>query len=164
MSAERPENIDDFAKKQRTASVNHVAMRMKLYHHGDPVKVQHFVRVYTLAKTIGELEHLSDEEQLDLELAAVVHNVDEDERVPVVRDMLRACGINEAINMRVCHMVANEYNYDHIGTLDHQILTEAMMIVDFKEKDTPEEEIVRIAEERFITNSGKLFLKRAFNV
>ena len=164
MPANTPENIDDFAKKQHTAKVNSVALRMKQYLHGDAVKVQHFVRVYTLAKSIGELEHLSEEEQLDLELAALVHSVEGDERIPVVRDLLRSCGINEAVNMRVCHIVANKDNYEHIGTLDHQILIEAMMIVDFKENDTAEDDIVRIAEERFITNSGKLFLKRAFNV
>ena len=103
-----PDNIDELAVKQRTLTVNRVALRMKQYHHGDPDKVQHFVRVYTLAKSIGELEHLSDEEQLDLELAAVVHNIDEDDPIPVVRDLLRDCGINDAVNMRVCHMVEND--------------------------------------------------------
>lgn len=159
-----PDNIDDLAVKQRTMTVNRVALRMKQYHHGDMVKVQHFVRVYTLAKSIGELEHLSDEEQLDLELAAVVHNVEEDEPIPVVRDMLRECGINDAVNMRVCHMVENAENYDHIATLDHQILIEAKLIVDFKEHNTPENEMIRKAEDIFLTNTGKLFLKRAFKL
>ncbi len=159
-----PDNIDELAVKQRTLTVNRVALRMKQYHHGDPDKVQHFVRVYTLAKSIGELEHLSDEEQLDLELAAVVHNIDEDDPIPVVRDLLRDCGINDAVNMRVCHMVENDENYDHISTLDHQILIEAKLIVDFKEHNTPEKEMIRMAEDVFLTNTGKLFLKRAFRL
>ena len=158
-----PDKKPTAAQIQRTADVNRVAVRMKQYHRGDAVKVQHFVRVYTLAKSIGELEHLSDEEQTDLELAAVVHNVEGD-RIPVVRDMLRECGISDAVAMHVCHMVENDHNYEHISTLDHQILVEARMIVDFKEKNTPVNDIIRQAEDIFITNTGKLFLKRAFNI
>ena len=157
-----PKEIDAAAQK-RTQDVNRVALRMKQYYGGDMDMVQHFVRVYTLAKSIGELEHLSDEEQLDLELAAVVHNVEGD-RIPVVRDILRECGIAEAASMKVCHMVENAENYEHIGTLDHQILIEAKLIVDFKEQNTPEKEILRKAEDIFLTNTGKLFLKRAFHL
>ena len=154
---------NDAAAKQRTQDVNRVALRMKQYYRGDMDKVQHFVRVYTLAKSIGELEHLSDEEQFDLELAAVVHNVEGD-RIPVVRDILRECGVTEAAAMKVCHMVENTENYEHIGTLDHQILIEAKLIVDFKEQNTPEKEIIRKAEDLFLSNTGKLFLKRAFHL
>ena len=78
--------------------------------------------------------------------------------------MLRECGINDAVNMRVCHMVENVENYDHIATLDHQILIEAKLIVDFKEQNTPENEMIRKAEDIFLTNTGKLFLKRAFKL
>lgn len=157
-----PKEIDA-AAKQRAQDVNRVALRMKQYYHGDMDMVQHFVRVYTLAKSIGELEHLSDEEQFDLELAAVVHNVEGD-RIPVVRDILRECGVTEAAAMKVCHMVENTENYEHIGTLDHQILIEAKLIVDFKEQNIPEKEIIRKAEDLFLTNTGKLFLKRAFHL
>ncbi len=150
--------------KQHTQEINRVAVRMKMYHHGDTDQVQHFVRVYTLAKSIGELEHLNDEEQLELELAALTHSVEKDERIPVVRDILRECGIAEASAMRVCHMIDNTDNYEHISTLNHQILIEAKMIVDFKEQNTPEKNIIRQAEDVFITNTGKLFLKRAFHL
>jgi len=159
-----PENISDLSKRQRQMEVNRVALRMKTYYHGDVDKVQHFVRVYTLARSIGELEKLSDDEQEYLELAAVVHGIEDNDAVPAVRDILKSCGIDDDVNMRVCHIVDNMDNYEHIGSLDHQILVEARMIVKFKEDGTPSDEIVRVAEERFITNTGKLFLKRAFDV
>lgn len=154
---------DNAEAAKRAADVNLAAMKMKRYHNGNINKVQHFVRVYTLARSIGELEKLSEEEQYCLELAAVLQNI-EGERIPVARDIMRSCGINEPVAMRVCHMVENDRNYDHISSLDHQILAEAVMIVDFKEKNTPVNEIVRKAEDIFITNTGKLFLKRAFNL
>lgn len=159
--SDKPENT---ATQNHTAEVNRVALRMKLYHGGDIMKVQRFVRVYTLAKSIGELEHLSDEEQFGLELAALTHSVKKEGRVPAVRDILRECGISDEVAMHVCHMVENAENYEHISTLDHQILIEAKLIVDFKENNTPEKEIIRKAEDVFITNTGKLFLKRAFNL
>ena len=159
-----PDKPNDAQSRKHTADVNLIALRMKQYHRGDPIKVQHFVRVYTLAKSIGELEKLSEEEQQILELAAVVHNVEGDDRIPVVRDMLRSCGIEEAAAMRVCHMVENSENYEHISSLDHQILVEAKLIVDLKEQNAGEKEIIRKGEDLFITNTGKLFLKRAFKL
>lgn len=158
------QEISDLSKKQLEMEVSRVALKMKTYYHGDTVKVQHFVRVYTLAKTIGELEKLSEEEQENLELAAVVHNVEGDEPIPTVRDILNSCGVEPDTAMRVCHIVENQSNYEHIGSLDHQIFIEAKKIVEFKELNTPSDEIVRFAEERFITNYGKMFLKRAFNI
>lgn len=162
MQNDNPQSVTP-AQRKRVADVNLTALRMKQYYDSDPVKVQHFVRVYTLAKSIGELEKLSDEEQYDLEIAAVVHNVEGD-RIPIVRDILRQCGISEASAIHVCHMVENAENYDHISTLDHQILVEAKLIVDFKEQNLSEKEIIRKAEDIFITNTGKLFLKRAFHL
>lgn len=158
------QEISDLAKKQMEMEVSRVALKMKLHHHGDAVKVQHFVRVYTLAKSIGELEKLSEEEQENLELAAVVHNIEGEERIPTVRDMLNECGVDPETAMRVCHIVENMDNYEHISSLDHQIFVEARMIVEFKEHNTPSDEIVEFAEKRFITNYGKMFLKRAFDV
>ena len=159
-----PQNISDLSKIKRQKEVNRVALRMKSYFHSDEMMIQHFVRVYTLAKTIGELEKLDEDEQEYLELAAVVHGVKDDDPIPVVKDILASCGIEDDVNMRVCHLVGNINNYDHIGSLDHQILIEAKMIVDFKENETPTDDIVRIAEKRFITNYGRMFLKRAFDV
>jgi len=154
---------DEQKKRLQTATVNRAAVLMKQYHHGDTDKVQHFVRVYTLARSIGELEKLSDEDQFGLELAAVVHSVEGD-KVGEAKNLLKDCGVSDELAMHVCHMVLNAENYEHISTLDHQILVEAKLIVDFKEHGTPEKEIIRKAEDVFITNTGKLFLKRAFNL
>ena len=155
---------DDAEGLKRALNVQRAALKMKQHHRGDMDKIQHFVRVYTLAKSIGELEQLNDEEQFSLELAAVVHNAEGDHLVPVVRDILLDCDVAEDIAMKVCHMVDNIDNYDHISTLEHQILIEAKLIVDFKEQNTPEKEIIRKAEDIFLTNTGKLFLQRAFHL
>lgn len=145
-------------------SINKVAKRMKQYHHADPAKVQRFVRVYTLSKTIGELEHLPEQTQENLELSALMHAVAGEDKTAVITQILSECSLDDEVIERVCYIVENRHNYDHVSGLDHQILIEAEMIVDFKEHDTPEKEIIRLAEERFITNYGKLMLKRAFGI
>ena len=48
---------------------------MIAYDQGDPKRIQHFLKVYAFAQTIGRLEELSKEIQEVLELAAIVHDV-----------------------------------------------------------------------------------------
>lgn len=144
--------------------INEVAKAMKENVKGNPEKVTHFVRVYTLAKSIGELEQLPEDLQRQLEISAVVHSIEADDKTAAVKEMMTACQIDDETAMRVCYIVEHNDDYGHISGLDHQILVEAEMIVSFKEKNTPKAEIVRIAEKRFITNYGKAFLKKAFGV
>lgn len=144
--------------------INEVAKAMKDNVGGNPEKVTHFVRVYTLAKSIGELEGLPEDLQRQLELSAVVHSVEADDKTAAVKEMLSSCHVDDETAMRVCYIVEHNDDFGHISGLDHQILVEAESIVYFKEKNTPKSEIVRIAEKRFITNYGKAFLKKAFGV
>ena len=137
---------------------------MKKRLHGDERRVTHFVRVYTLAKTIGELEKLPKADQTTLELSAIVSTIPAEDRVTAVKEMLLSSGFDDATAMRVCYIVEHRRDYEHISGLDHQILIEAEYIVRFKERSTPESEILRVAEERFITNYGKAFLKKAFQI
>ena len=158
------QNISDLTKQQRTMEVNRGALEMKRYLGGNAEDVQHFVRVYTLARSIGELERLGDDEQESLELASIVHGVSGSDPAAEARELLRTCHIEEDVIMQVCHIVENKDNLEHISSLEHQIFVEARMIVQFKEDNTPAEKIVAKAEKVFITNTGKLFLKRAFDV
>lgn len=145
-------------------NINDVALKMKEHLGADPERVQHFVRVYTLARTIGELERLPEVEQRTLELSAIVRTVSGDDRIAVVKEMLLSSGYSDDTAMRVCHIVEHHDDYDHISGLDHQILVEAEYIVLFKERSTPVSEILRIAEQRFFTNYGRAFLKKAFGI
>ena len=48
---------------------------MTAYDRGAVGRIQHFVKVYGLASTIGMLEGLDPEEQFVLETAAIVHDI-----------------------------------------------------------------------------------------
>jgi HD superfamily phosphohydrolase YqeK len=45
------------------------------YYAGDVKRINHFMKVYGFAKTIGEMEQLESAKQEVLELAAIVHDI-----------------------------------------------------------------------------------------
>lgn len=150
-------------------NVDIVAKAMKDYHHGNQLKVQHFIRVYTLAKTIGELEKLPSITQEYLEISALVCDIDgldftQSPQSTCARSLLISNGIDPEVIDRVCYIVENFSNFEHITGLDHQILLEAEAIVYFKEKSVPRLEIIKFANDHFMTNYGRAFLKKAFNI
>lgn len=152
-----------------TQSVNLVAKAMKEYHNGDENKIQHFVRVYTLAKTIGELERLPKDTQEYLEIAALVRDIDgldinSSAQNTAAKDLLCKADIDFDIIDRVCYIIEHFSDFDHITGLDHQILLESEYIVSFKESSTPIPDIIDTANRRFMTNYGRAFLKRAFSI
>lgn len=149
-----------------TKNVSLVAKAMKEYYGCDEQKIRHFVSVYTLAKTIGELEKLPEQTQEYLEIAALVCDIDNGTKTEhtLARNVLNAENVEFDIVDRVCYIVEHYSDFDHITGLDHQILLEAHMIVDFKENMTPKSEIVKCANTYFMTNYGRAFLKKAFGV
>ncbi len=149
-----------------TKNVNLVAKAMKEHYGCDEQKVRHFVSVYTLAKTIGELEKLPEQTQEYLEIAALVCDIDNGAQTDhtLARDILSTQEIEFDIVDRVCYIVEHYSDLDHITGLDHQILLEAHMIVDFKEQNTPKAKIIECANTRFMTNYGRAFLKKAFGI
>lgn len=150
-----------------TQSTNLVAKAVKDYYDSNEKKVRHFVSVYTLAKTIGELEKLPEQTQEYLEISALVCDIDkntENGGSAKTRELLNSQNIDKEIVERVCYIVEHFFDFDHITGLDHQILLEAHMIVDFKENGTNKADIIREANSKFMTNYGKAFLKKAFGV
>ena len=142
-------------------SVNQIAKAMKDYYGADEQKVRHFVSVYTLSKTIGELEKLPSITQEYLEIASLMHDIDNIEKA---KDIMKTNEVDDEVLERVAFVIEHFNDLDHITGLDHQILLEAHYIVDFKEHRTPRLEIINCANTRFMTNYGKAFLKKAFNI
>ena len=57
--------------------MDHIELFNKMieYYEGDPKRIQHFTKVHSYARLIGQLEHLSDDTQNILEIAALVHDI-----------------------------------------------------------------------------------------
>ena len=150
-----------------TKNVTLIAKAMKDYYGTDEEKIRRFVSVYTLAKSIGELEKLPEATQEYLELEAITYNVspkDDISKADFIKDMMKKLSIDYDIIDRVCFVVENFYEFDRITGLDHQILLEAHKLLEFRENRYDRAKIIKETEEYFITNYGKAFVKKAFGV
>ena len=150
-----------------TKNVTLIAKAMKDYYGTDEEKIRRFVSVYTLAKSIGELEKLPVSTQEYLELEAIVYSItppDNISKADFLKDMMKKFSIEYDIIDRVCFVVDNFYEFDRITGLDHQILLEAHKLLEFRENHYERAKIIKETEEYFITNYGKAFVKKAFGV
>lgn len=148
------------------------------YYAGDPRRIQHFLKVHSFAKTIGELEQLSEDLLYILEIAAIVHdigikmseqkyqssagNYQQIEGPPIAREMLDELGFDNALIERVCYLIAHHHTYKDIVGLDYQILVEADFLVNIYEDQMGEKEIKSIREKIFKTPAGLKFLDKMY--
>lgn len=151
-----------------TKNVTLIAKAMKDHYGQDEAKIRKFVNVYTLAKSIGELEKLPEATQEYLEIEAIVYSAEspnkDTTKADFLKDMMKKLDIDYDIIERVVFVADNFYEFDRITGLDHQILLEAHKLVEFKECRYPKDKIIKETQNYFITNYGKAFVKRAFNV
>ena len=153
------------------------------YDRGDPRRIQHFVKVRALARTIGLAEGLDPKTLHVLEAAALVHDagIHESERLygdtsgrhqeelgpGVARPLLERSGFSPAQTDRVCWLVAHHHHYAGIAEIDHQVLVEADFLVNVYEDnpDNPEarRRVATAARERvFRTATGTALLEAQF--
>lgn len=153
---------------------------MITYYRGDVKRIQHFIQVHDLARTIGVLEGLNKDTLYILEAAAAVHDIgiricelkygrcdgdlQEQEGPELARDMLSAIGFDEKVIIRVCYLVGHHHTYREIDGWDHQILIEADTLVNLCEEGTSHESIASAYEKIFITETGKFFCKKMFDL
>ena len=148
------------------------------FYAGDIQRINHFLKVYALAKNIGECEGLSEEARQVLEIAAVTHDIgikpseekyadctgphQELEGPPVARAMLHTLGYAPALIDRVCYLIAHHHTYTDIDSLDYQILVEADFLVNLHEGECTLDAVRSVREKLFQTAAGKSYLDRMF--
>ena len=157
---------------------NILITEMIRYYAGDPKRIQHFIKVYTFAKMIGEKEKLPAGEQFILETAAIVHDIgikpaeekfgqcggklQEQEGPAVAQKLLAELGYPEKVIARVCYLVGHHHTYDGIDGMDYQILVEADFLVNLYEDGVSGEAVERAGEKIFRTKSGTDILETMF--
>lgn len=148
------------------------------YYANDPRRINHFLKVYSFSKSIGELEKLDEETQYILEIAAIMHdigikiseekynssagNYQEIEGPPVARKMLEGLGFNEKIIDRVCFLIGHHHTYGKIDNIDYQILVEADFLVNIYEDEIKQDSIISIKDKYFTTKAGTNFLEKLY--
>jgi HD superfamily phosphodiesterase len=148
------------------------------YYSKDPRRVNHFLKVYSFAKSIGELEELNEETQHILEVAAVMHdigikvseekynssagNYQEIEGPPVAKEILLKFNFEEKFTERVCYLIGNHHTYSNIDGADYQILIEADFLVNIYEDEIKIPQIESIKDKYFKTKTGIEFLTNLY--
>ena len=157
--------------KEKTSTIINEMIR---YYVKDPRRVNHFLKVFSFAKSIGELEKLNEETQDILEVAAIMHdigikiseekynssagNYQEIEGPPVARDMLSKFKFHEKFIDRVCYLIGHHHTYSKIDGIDYQILIEADFLVNIYEDEIKIPQIESIKDKYFKTKAGTEFL------
>lgn len=132
--------------------------------------IDHFIRVWTYARTIAELESLDAETQYILEVAAITHDI----ACPLCREKygdtdgkhqeLESPALVEAFFTelpaarpdvdRISWLAAHHHTYTDIGGIDHQILLEADYLVNADEQGHSRSAIENFRRRVFRTASG----------
>ena len=148
------------------------------YFGNDTKRINHFMKVYSFAKAIGELEGLSDREQSILEVTAVLHDngiknaeakynssagkYQEQEGPAVAQDILTEFDFDREFVERVKFLIGHHHTYDNIQGMDYQILVEADFIVNIYEDNMQKEAIENVINKIFVTKAGTEIAKTMF--
>ena len=146
--------------------------------------IDHFLKVWAMAKTIGELEGLDRHTQEVLELAAVVHDIacplcrekygntngknQELESPPLVEKFFEGLSVECDDVERISWLVAHHHTYTHVDGRDHRILLEADFLVNAGESGYTRSAIENFRQRVFRTAAGtkllnSMYLKQAEN-
>ncbi len=144
---------------------------MMTYYSGDAKRIQHFTKVHSFAKLIGEMEQLDQETLTLIEVTALVHDIgikeaeaqfgssngklQEQLGPDLAKKILKELGYHEEKIERVCYVVGHHHTYTDIQGIDYQILVEADFLVNFYEDQLGKEAIKTAYNNIFKTPSGK---------
>ncbi len=158
--------------------LNMLFMEMIRYYEGDAKRIQHFVKVHSFAKLIGEMEHVEEETMKILEAAAYVHDIgikpaeskygfsngklQEQEGPAAAREMLERLGFEEKLVERVCYLVGHHHTYTDVNGIDYQILIEADFLVNLYEDGLRGDAAASVCEKIFRTQSGRRICRLMF--
>ena len=145
------------------------------FYEGNIHDIDHFLKVWALAKTIGEAERLDKKTQELLEIAAVVHDIacplcrekygdtdgkhQEEESAPLVDAFLNELPVGMLNVERVKWLVEHHHTYTNVDGMDYQILLEADFLVNAGESGYSKEAIENACEKVFHTATGTHLLK-----
>lgn len=157
-----------------------IMAKMIDFSEGNIHDIDHLIRVWTYAKTIGELEGLDADTQYILEVAAITHDIacplcrekygntngkhQEVEGAVMVRDFLRNTGLTERQVERVAYLVGHHHTLTGIDGADYQILVEADYIANASENGYSRQNVENFMAKIMRTDSGKRLAKAVFGV
>ena len=161
-------------------TISQIINKMIVFSEGNIHDIDHFIRVWTYAKTIAELEHLDGETQYILEVAAITHDIacplcrekygntngkyQEEEGVPMVEAFLNDAGVSIYQMERIKYLVGHHHTLSGIDGIDYQILVEADYIANASENGYDRKNIDSFLNQIVKTSTGKQLIKSMFRL
>ena len=161
-------------------SISEIMEKMIACSGGNLHDIDHFVRVWAYARTIGRLEGLDPDAQFILETAAITHDIacplcrekygntngkyQEREGAPMVRAFLEGAGMTAEQVDRVAFLVGHHHSFIGIDAPDWQILAEADFIANVSENGYGREKIRNFLDRVGKTESGKKLIREIFGL
>lgn len=140
--------------------------------------IDHFIRVWTYAKLIGEQEELDSKTLFILEVAAITHDIacplcrdkygntngkyQEIEGFLMVKDFLSGVGLTDEQIDRIAFLVGHHHTFTGIQGDDWQILVEADYIANALENGYRKDNIQNFLGRIFKTETGKRLIQEVF--
>ena len=165
-------------RREHCATVSQVMEKMIAFSDGNIHDIDHLIRVWTYAKTIGDLEGLDSDTQYVLEVAAITHDIacplcrrkygntngkhQEEEGARMVRAFLSDCGMSTGQVNRVAYLVGHHHTFRGIDGIDYQILIEADYIANAAENGYSKENVTNFINKIMKTESGKRIARAVF--
>ena len=151
--------------------ISRIMERMIAFSEGNIHDIDHLLRVWSYARTIGELEGLDADTLLILEAAAIVHDIacplcrqkygntngkyQEAEGAPMAAAFLADSGLAEAQIARVAFLVGHHHTFAGIDGADWQILVEADYIANTTENGYSPANAANFVGKIFRTRAGR---------
>lgn len=159
-------------------TITEIIIKMIEYSKGNLHDINHFLKVLSFARLIGETENLPSKQQITLEVAAILHDIacplcrekygntngkyQEKEGKILAEEFLKDIGLQEEMIHRIVFLVSHHHTYTDIDGMDYQILLEADYLVNADESNYSDENISNMAEQLFKTNTGLALLKSMY--
>ncbi|HCA34796.1 MAG TPA: phosphohydrolase [Lachnospiraceae bacterium] len=132
--------------------------------------VNHFMKVWGFARTIGTAEQLDETAQFTLEAAAILHDIacplcrrkygsapgtlQEKEGKPLAEGFFKDTDIPKAIQQRIVYIVSHHHTYTGVDGIDYQIMLEADFLVSADEGHESTQGIQTFGDKVFKTPTG----------
>jgi HD superfamily phosphodiesterase len=155
-----------------------IVAEMMHRNQGDIRRIEHSLKVFSYAQTMGRLEELSEEHQQILEVTAILHDIgihvaeannntstaklQELLGPPVAREIMEKLELPFSISERVCFIISKHHTFTAIDDIVFQLLVEADFLVNSVEDKMNKKEINTFAGKIFKTKSGLHFLNLLF--
>ncbi len=149
--------------------------KMIVYSKGCQRDIEHLMRVWGFARTIGCLEDLDDTTLLTVETAAILHDIacpflraelgcspfDRQEQLGsmLAKEFLADTDLPASVQERVVYLVGHHHSPELIDGIDFRILIEADYLVNCVSHGLDEKAALAFESRYFATGTGKKLLR-----